>query len=111
VADRVLLIDGVRLKDCSNRTVLTLEEISIGIDFSMPTLLSVDCEGFDLQVLKSNNWIKFRPTVICVEEWDFNFGTKNSEIGAYLYNLGYSRYAYTGLSSIFVDDSNLYGIG
>lgn len=111
VADRVLLIVGVRLKDCSNRTVLSLEEISIGNDFSIPTLLSVDCEGFDLQVLKSNNWIKFRPTVICVEEWDFSFETKNSEIGAYLYNLGYSRFAYTGLSSIFVDESNLHGVG
>jgi FkbM family methyltransferase len=29
--------------------------------------LSVDVEGFDLQVLKSNDWIRFRPRVLLVE--------------------------------------------
>ena len=111
VADGVLLIDGVRLKECSNRTVLSLEDISSGYDFSLPTLLSIDCEGFDLQVLKSNNWENFRPTVICIEEWDFNFSAIDSEIGVYLLNLGYSRFAYTGLSCIYVDNTNSHGIG
>ena len=30
--------------------------------------LSVDCEGHDLEVLASNNWIKYRPTVVLVED-------------------------------------------
>ena len=84
MADGVLLIDGIRLKECSNRTVLSLEDISSWYDFSLPTLLSIDCECFDLQVLKSNNWEKFRPTFICIEGWDFNFAAIDSEIGVYL---------------------------
>lgn len=29
--------------------------------------LSVDVEGFELDVLKSNNWKKFRPVILCIE--------------------------------------------
>jgi len=32
-------------------------------------LLSVDVEGLDLEVLRSNNWGRHRPTVVCVEAW------------------------------------------
>jgi FkbM family methyltransferase len=30
-------------------------------------LLSIDTEGFDMDVLKSNNWKKFRPKLVCIE--------------------------------------------
>jgi len=32
--------------------------------------LSVDCEHHDLQVLRSNDWTKYRPRVIAVEDWE-----------------------------------------
>lgn len=32
--------------------------------------LSVDVEGLDLEVLKSNNWDKYRPKVVVIECWD-----------------------------------------
>jgi FkbM family methyltransferase len=35
---------------------------NIHIDF-----LTIDVEGFEMEVLKSNNWKKFRPTFICIE--------------------------------------------
>ena len=31
--------------------------------------LSVDCEGSDLGVLRSNDWDRFQPRVIAVEDW------------------------------------------
>jgi FkbM family methyltransferase len=111
VADRVLLIDGVRLKSVSQVSICSLEEVTKNFEFLTPTLLSIDCEGFDLEVLESNDWNRFRPTVICVEEWDFKFGAEEGQIGAYLHNLNYKRFAFTGLSSIFVDKSNLFGVG
>jgi len=111
VADRVLLIDGVRLKSMAQRSIRSLEEITQNCEFFTPTLLTIDCEGFDLEVLESNNWNRFRPTVICIEEWDFKFGTAEGQIGAYLLNLNYQRFAFTGLSSIFIDKSNLFGVG
>ncbi len=71
-------------------------------------LLSIDVEGFDLKVLESNDWTKFHPRVICVEELeeslDENF---SSEIGMYLKDENYTKVAWTGLSSIFVENSYL----
>ena len=29
--------------------------------------MSVDCEGFDMEVLESNDWNEFRPTLISIE--------------------------------------------
>lgn len=111
VANRVLEIEGVRLKKHTRCVVKTLAEITKDCDFLFPSLLNIDCEGFDLEVLESNDWDRFRPTVICIEEWDFKFGTGETEIGSYLLNLHYSRFAFTGLSSVFIDDLNLHGVG
>lgn len=38
--------------------------------------LSIDTEGFEMEVLKSNNWRKFKPRIICIESYTFN--TKHS---------------------------------
>lgn len=111
VANKILQIEGIRLKKRTWLGVKTLAEITKDCDASVPSLLSIDCEGFDLEVLESNNWIKFRPTVICIEEWDFKFDLEETEIGSYLRNLNYSRFAFTGLSSVFIDDLNLQGVG
>lgn len=29
--------------------------------------LSIDCEGLDFEVLKSNDWEKYRPKIVCIE--------------------------------------------
>ena len=46
------------------------KHIPIGqeIDF-----MSVDVEGFDLQVLRSNDWNRYRPELVLVEALDFKF--------------------------------------
>lgn len=57
-----------------------------GIDF-----LSVDVEGLDLEVLQSNDWVKFRPEIVLVESLGNLFGVLGeSEIDRYLNNQGYS---------------------
>jgi len=33
-------------------------------------LLSVDCEGYDMQVLQSLDWRRYRPTVVIIEDFD-----------------------------------------
>jgi len=64
--------------------------------------MSVDVEGLDLQVLRSNDWQLYRPTVLVVEI----FGTTiqdvlNSEVNEYLENLGYLLTAKTANSCIY----------
>lgn len=49
----------------------------------------IDVEGFDLEVLKSNNWVKYRPKVILIET-DLSIQQDiNSEIVQYLQSLDY----------------------
>ena len=67
-----------------------------------PSLLSIDVEGMDLNVLKSNNWRKITPRVICVEESAPVHS--HSEISKYLKTFGYKYIESTGLSSIYVHE-------
>lgn len=53
--------------------------------------LSVDVEGMDLDVLKSNNWKKYRPKIILVEE----LSETKLGVGAFLSEHGYSMVAKT----------------
>jgi FkbM family methyltransferase len=65
-------------------------------------LLSVDVEGFDLQVLRSNDWDRFRPSVVIAECLDTSLETiRNNETANFLLELGYRAYAKTGHSVIF----------
>ena len=57
--------------------------------------LTIDAEGLDFQVLKSNNWEKYRPKVVLIEsELDVK-GMTGSEMDLYLEALDYELYAKT----------------
>ena len=66
-------------KECKNRQ----------IDF-----FSIDTEGSDLEVLKSNNWKKFKPKVICIE----GQGNNPEKL---LTKLGYKKVYTTQTNAIF----------
>lgn len=72
--------------------VLTKHHNSSDIDF-----FSIDTEGLDLEVLKSNDWKNFRPKVICIE------GGKSTD--KFLESLGYQKVYKTPTNSIFQDSS------
>jgi len=68
-------------------------------------LMSIDVEGLDMEVLKSNNWDKYKPSVLLVEDLDFDFNnSESSEVCNYLKKLGYSIYAKTKRTFIFVSN-------
>ena len=62
--------------------------------------LSVDCEGNDLNVLQSNDWSRWKPKVVCVEDHALNW--QQSEIVAFLESHGYALKFRAGFSSVFV---------
>lgn len=65
-------------------------------------LLSIDVEGFDFQVLKSNDWKKFSPRIIIAECLTAELADIDSDpVAKYLTDLGYKIYAKTGNSIIF----------
>ena len=62
--------------------------------------ISIDVESFDLNVLKSNNWNKYKPEVILVEDLEFDFNSSSS-ITSYLELNGYQMFARTFNTSLF----------
>jgi len=84
----------------------TFEEIlddylpkDIEIDF-----LSIDVEGLDFQVLKSNNWCKYKPKIILIEALDFSFDkNRNSKIYRFLIDKDYHLLAKTFNTLIFIN--------
>ena len=71
--------------------------------------LSIDTEGFDLDVLKSNDWSKFRPTLVCAECIKYNSNGKsdlsNNEIESFLEGVGYEKAYENDMNIIFKDKS------
>lgn len=64
--------------------------------------MSVDVEGFDLQVLKSNNWERFQPEVLLVEEVGRTLEEIfKGEVYNYLNDLGYKLISKTYNTLIF----------
>jgi len=61
-------------------------------------LLTIDCEGYDFQVLQSNNWHQVRPRAICVESHEKG---EQQEIQKYLQTYGYELAAKIKSSLIF----------
>ncbi len=57
--------------------------------------LSIDVEGLDFEVLKSNNWEKYQPQYILVEDKITVNRLEDSEVYVYLNNKGYELVAKT----------------
>jgi len=62
--------------------------------------ISVDVEGFELSVLKSNDWEKFRPTIIMAE-----INHEGLSIIEYLKSNGYSLIYSNKTNGIFIDNT------
>ena len=79
------------------KTILDGLSIPKEIDF-----FSIDVEGLDLEVLKSNDWNKYNPRLVLDEVLNDKFSEIKSDlVSQYLSTVGYEPYAKTGLSVIF----------
>ncbi len=68
-----------------------------------PTLISLDIEGLDLEVINSFDFKKFRPAVLCIETVSKKDGQKDSQISKIMSNNGYIIYADTHINTIYVE--------
>jgi len=68
-------------------------------------ILSIDTEGFDMEVLMSNDWSKFRPHFIILETLEYkNDGTGrklNTIFDPYMEKIGYIKIAETYINTIY----------
>ena len=68
------------------------------------TFMSIDVEGFELEVINSNNWEKYRPILLCIEALDKEI---DEAINTIMLEKNYSRIAKTK-NTIFYIESNIY---
>ncbi len=69
-----------------------------------PDIISLDVEGLDLSILKSLDFTRFKPQIICVETITFsvtNDPEKITEISDLLLSKGYIIFADTHINTIF----------
>lgn len=64
--------------------------------------LSIDAEGWDLKVLESNDWERFSPKVVVVEDGSDVQSVVNSPTTNFLKQRGYKIFAKTNLSAFHV---------
>jgi hypothetical protein len=57
--------------------------------------LTIDAEGFDMQILRSNNWELFKPSIVLVESDVALVELNGSELGQFMASKGYEVYAKT----------------
>ncbi|MEK7621060.1 MAG: FkbM family methyltransferase [Patescibacteria group bacterium] len=59
--------------------------------------LKIDVEGYEFEVLKSNNWEKYRPTVVCIEA-----NHRTDDWSSFLEGYKYELVIYDGLNEYYI---------
>ncbi|MBX3231661.1 MAG: FkbM family methyltransferase [Labilithrix sp.] len=72
-----------------------------------PDLVSIDTEGLDLEILKSLDFERFRPPVLCVETLEVGTTRTIDEIAAFLHRKRYVTRGGTLVNTIFVSQEAL----
>ncbi len=102
IAIEMLKKPGTRLMKETFHKQIRLDSLEVTLKPEQPSFISIDVEGSDLEVLKSNDWNRIRPRIICVEEWADKFN-KEDNVQKYLENQGYVLVGNVSPSLIFAE--------
>lgn len=87
----------------AERITVSTQPLAAILDQQLPPgqqidLLDVDCEGLDLEVLQSNDWERFRPTVVLAEAHGVE---EAAELAAFMDSVGYDHAAQFHVTWVF----------
>ena len=92
--ERVIKVHGNKYED--EPTIVNVEPLkNILKDLPSVDFLSIDCEGVDMEVVKSNDWDLYRPSLVCVES-----SMPEKEVVKFMSSVDYKYYNKT-LGNIF----------
>ena len=95
--DRVISLYGNGYEEKSIEVeVVTLKSLFEEFNVSTVDFLSIDCEGNDMNVLKSNDWKFIRPHLICVEH-----SMPQKELDSFMIDQNYKLYTRTVGNSFY----------
>jgi FkbM family methyltransferase len=102
-----------RLKTISKLTgkikirTIKLIELFESLKIKKIDFMSVDVEGLDLEVLKSNNWHKYRPKVIVIESVAYPYSTREldhiANIKIFLESVGYRFFCNSPTNAFYIE--------
>lgn len=98
---------GYKLKKEHKINVLSLKDVFKKYSRNKIDFISVDTEGLDYEVLESNDWVKYRPTLVCVETGEFGNmlnskrSTKKEKIQKLMIENNYAEVFTNGLNTIY----------
>ena len=76
-----------------------------------PTIVNLDIEGEEMNILNSIDFTKHRPLIMIIETIPYRkhlvVGLKNQEIIDFMASKNYIEYAFTGINSIFLDKEQI----
>lgn len=74
-------------------------------------ILDIDIEGYDMQALKTNDWEKYRPSVILIEDFSIKAqGFKESQEYKLMKELNYRFFSHAYDTSIYVDNKQDFSV-
>lgn len=104
---------NLRVTKTEQVRTITIQSILNNYMKTPPTILNIDIEGEEMNVLAKYDFDNYRPIIICVEmipyETNLVIDKKNGAITEFLNSKNYMEYAFTGVNSIFVDRAMLKG--
>ncbi len=107
-AERYQSYGNQRIEAIITIPLISVNEIIAQYFASPPQFISIDIEGLDLDILKSLDFKRSRPVVLCIETLTYTEDRterKMTEIIDFVCSHGYFLYADTFINSVFVDKS------
>jgi FkbM family methyltransferase len=106
-AQRYEAMGTQRIENVLSVPLVTLDDIFADrFPDKEPTLVSIDIEGLDFEVLLTLNLNKYRPPIVCVETLQYSETreeVKDTRIAQLMLEKGYFVYGDTYINTIFVD--------
>ncbi len=104
--------NGHKIKSVKKVKILPLKELfDKNLHDNKIDIMSVDTEGYDMTVLRSNDWDKYRPKFIILETIEYkrneNGRKFNDEYDPYMDSIGYTKVADTNINTIYKDKSSI----
>ena len=106
IAREMLARTDTHLVSRSLSNQISVSDLGVKMQPQEPTLISIDAEGADLDILQSIPWNFCRPRLICVEEWADKVDT-GENVRSYLERNDYSLVKNLSPSLIFVSNEYL----
>lgn len=96
--ERVVKVHGDKFEE--NPTMVSVIRLSTVLqEAGKVDFLSVDCEGVDMDVIKSNDWDIYRPSLVCVEH-----SMPKEKLHDYMNSVGYTFLQATQGNTFFKDN-------